>query len=128
MEESPSQKADRIRYEEVEKTNNHAMQLGKLCMAWAALDGVLDEIIGNLLQCSPAQTACIVNQMDKVGIRCALITRLIYLEDVGDEWRNWFVMVLNRVSEELSPLRNRYVHDQWSIKFDGITRIEKRAV
>ena len=115
------------REDEVRKHVAHATALGDLCMSWAVLDRTLDALIAGFLACSRQQTACVVEHIDNVGSRCILLKRLSYLEDVGDEWREWFCAVVDRISGELAPLRNRYVHDAWAISYEEIVRIDKRA-
>lgn len=116
------------RMAEVEKHRLHAMNLGQLCMSWAALDRVIDDLFEPLLDCSAAQVASIVTNVDNISARCDILKRFLHLEPVGDEFREWLVAVLNRVSNELAPLRNRYIHDHWSVKLDAIVRTDKRAV
>lgn len=119
--------ADKTRQQETQRLLAHHMSLGELCMTWAALDHMVDALFAPLLQCSKGQVASVVTNVENLSSRCEILKRLIHLEAPSDQWREWFVALLDRVSNELAPLRNRYIHDYWDVKITGITRLDKRA-
>jgi hypothetical protein len=96
-------------------------------MAWAVLDSYVDNVLEPLLECSEAQVACIVTNIDNISGRCEVIKRLLTHSAPSPEYRKWLIAVLTRVSGELAPLRNRYVHDNWSISHEQVVKIDKRA-
>ena len=103
----------------------HAAALGYLCRSWAGLDGRVIQLFEPLLQCSAAQIACIVPE--NVGQRCEALKRLLHVEPLPDPLVSFAVGLLDRVSGELAPLRNRLIHDSWSISKEETSRIDKRA-
>ncbi len=105
----------------------HEINLGRLCMTWAALDHQLDALFQPLLECSRKQVAALVGNIDNTAMRCEMLKRLIWVEAPSEAWREWFVKVLDRTSGELASVRNRYVHDTWSIIGQPFTRTDRRA-
>lgn len=103
----------------------HAAALGYLCRSWAGLDARVNQLFEPLLQCSATQIACIVPE--NVGQRCEALKRLLYIEPIPDPLVAFAVGLLDRVSGELAPLRNRLIHDGWSITKEETSRIDKRA-
>jgi hypothetical protein len=103
----------------------HAAALGYLCRSWAGLDSTVNQLFEPLLQCSSAQIACIVPE--NVGLRCEALKRLLHIEPLPDPLVSFAVGLLDRVSGELAPLRNRLIHDGWSITKAEPSRIDKRA-
>ena len=110
-----------------ERYDKHAHSIGQLCITWAILDSEVDSLFAPLLECSEAQVASIVTNVDTLGTRCDILKRLITHAAPSPEYRKCIVGILNRVSGELAPLRNRYVHDKWSITHEEIVKIDKRA-
>jgi hypothetical protein len=110
-----------------ERYDKHVQSIGQLCITWAVLDSKVDELFEPLLQCSPAQVASLVTNVDTISARCDILRRLITLESPSPEYRKWVIALLNRVTGELAPLRNRYVHDNWSISHEAVVKIDKRA-
>lgn len=109
------------------KQDRHALSIGNLCMTWAALDRILDDLFEPLLQCSSAQVASIITNLENVSARCDILKRLLVNEAPSEAYREWLTALLDRVSGELSPLRNRYVHDHWTVNNLEIVRTDKRA-
>jgi hypothetical protein len=62
-----------------------------------------------------------------VAPRCEIIKRLLMIEAPSVEWRECCNSLLQRVSGEVAPLRNRYVHDHWSLEPEGLVRTDKRG-
>ena len=110
-----------------ERYEKHVRSIGSLCITWAVLDSNLDDLFEPLIQCSDAQVASIVTNVDTVAGRCDILRRLITIEAPSPEYREYLIAVLNRISGELAPLRNRYIHDNWSISHEQVVKIDKRA-
>lgn len=96
-------------------------------MAWAALDCLLDDLFEPLLECSTSQVASLMTNVESIGSRCEMLKRLAICEIPESEYRSWLIAVLERVRSELAPLRNRYIHDRWSVNDQEIVRTDKRA-
>jgi hypothetical protein len=106
-------------------TDAHAAALGYLCLSWAGLDSAVNRLFEPLLKCSSAQIGCIVPE--NVRLRCEALKRLLHIEPLPDPLVSFAVGLLDRASGELAPLRNRLIHDGWSITKDQTTRIDRRA-
>jgi hypothetical protein len=109
------------------KILEHATSIGLLCISWATLDRKLDPLIGLLLPCSKEKVASIAANIEQVGARCEILKRLVMVESPSPEWRGWFIAILDRISGEIGPLRNRCVHDYWRLKGGQMTRQDRRA-
>lgn len=109
-----------------EDFQHHAELIGVLCISWAALDHALDPLFTHLLQCSEKQVACFAANIEQVGLRCEILKRLLIVEAPSQNWREWLTAILDRVSGELAPIRNRCIHDAWSRKDGKMTRTDRR--
>lgn len=123
-----------ITNEEIEATqeqwrrqDRHALSIGRLCMTWAALDRTVDDLFEPILQCSAAQVASIITNIENISGRCDILKRLLVNDAPSEDYRVWLAGLLGRVSGELAPLRNRYVHDHWTVTNLEIVRLDKRA-
>jgi hypothetical protein len=105
----------------------HALALGQLCMSWAVLDSYMDKILGHLLSVEDAKVSAITTSAGDISQRCEIIKRLVVIENPGTAWRDWLIALVNRVSGELAPTRNRYIHDSWHIHDLKLIRVEKRG-
>ena len=105
----------------------HNEMIGRICAVWAAIDYHLDDLLETLLRCGKREVAAIFTGMADTAPRCSVLRRLIMIDPPSVEWRDWFIAVIDRVQDELGPLRNRYVHDRWAISGEAITRYDKRA-
>lgn len=99
--------------------------VGRLAMAWAGLDATIDKLFEPLLQCNEAHVACI--RVDNIGTRCDMLKKLLYVEPLPPSFTQWLTALLQRASGELAALRNRYVHDSWTITAEAAIRIDRRA-
>lgn len=106
----------------------HEIHLGRLCISWAALDHELDSLFRPLLQCSAEQIAALVGNIDNTAARCEMLRRLIFVEAPSEPWREWFVGLIDRITNELGPMRNRYIHDAWSVFSQPLVRRDRRAL
>lgn len=106
----------------------HFAAVGQLTWSYAGLDRNIDRLFEPLLQCSPEQVACMM--VENISTRCTQLIHLLHLEAKPTQFRAWTEALLNRVSNELSGERNRYLHDHWEMKWSGseksVTRTTKR--
>lgn len=105
----------------------HCMALGRLCVAWATIDRQLNDLLGAMIGCAPATTACITTGTESVSARCDIMTRLVHIEPLSDAWASNVKKLLNHVSGDLAPKRNRLIHDYWSFADGTIVRLDRRA-
>lgn len=104
-----------------------ASSLGAFTLEWSYLDRKVDALMVPLLQCSQAQVAAIVANIENLSSRCEIIKRLAVLDSPSPKFRDWLIPLLDRVSGELAPRRNRYLHDNWVSFAANIYRVDKRA-
>jgi hypothetical protein len=105
----------------------HATSIGLLCMAWATLDRMLDPLICQHMRCSQSQVACFAADMDRVSTRCDVLKKLLTIESPSPQWRDWIFLILDRISGEIAPLRNRVIHDHWQRERGQMMRTDRRA-
>lgn len=105
----------------------HYKAIGSLCATWAVIDRTLDELIAALLPASQDRVACITTTITDVAPRCEIIVRLITLDHPHPAFRDWLIALVRRVSGEIAPLRNRYVHDAWQLEEGQLVRFDRRA-
>lgn len=104
----------------------HCLALGRLCVAWATIDRQLNDLLGAMIGCSPAVTACITTGTDSVTARCEILGRLAHEDPVSEDWPQLFAKLLKRVGEQAGK-RNRYVHDFWGLSKGTLVRMDRRA-
>lgn len=116
---------------EIEKNiaahRDHARAIGELCISWAALDHAIDELLECLLNCDREIVVSISSSMDRLSPRVEIAKRLMVHLSLEEPWQQWFSKIFTRITEELGPLRNRYVHDRWKMKRGETWRIDSRA-
>ena len=105
----------------------HQLALGRLCWAWAMLDRGVNELLAVILAVDAAQVACIATELDPVASRVRLIRKLLHTLGMPDWWRNALTQALNIVESDVGPLRNRCIHDSWSLSEGQLVRKDRRA-
>lgn len=105
----------------------HCLALGRLCVSWSVVDRQLNDLLAAFTKASPAAVACITSSIDAVGSRCEMLRKLGYEDAVGDEWSTAFDKLMVRLSQDLAPQRNRYVHDYWSMTDGALRVLDRRA-
>lgn len=108
--------------------DTHCMALGRLCVAWATIDRQLNDLLGAMIGCTPATTACITTGSESVSARCDIMRRLVHLEPLDEAWAGHVKKLLDLVSNDLAPKRNRLIHDYWSFSDGTIVRLDRRAL
>lgn len=109
----------------LERHHKQMTAVGGLAMAWAGLDATVDELFEPLLGCSEAQVACI--RVENIGTRCDMLKKLLHVEPLAPSFTDWVTALLQRASGELAALRNRYIHDAWTVNHKAAVRTEHRA-
>ena len=105
----------------------HQLALGRLCGVWAMIDRTLNELIAIVLDVTAADTACISTEIDNVAGRTRLLKKLLHAKNLPQWWLPMVVASLNRIETELSPLRNRCIHDSWEVTEVSLVRTDRRA-
>jgi hypothetical protein len=102
---------------------DHAQALGLLCIYWATLDNALFGLLAAYLNSDPVGLAV---RAPDVSTLCEQIRKLAHVSGPDGEWRECLIRILNMIQGELAETRNRYVHDDWEISAEGMTRIDRR--
>ena len=110
-----------------EDSNAFYLSLGRITIYWGTLDRELALLLEALLGTTESQTACLCNELPDVASRCRLIKSLSYTLDVPQVWRNDLASLCNRLANDISPLRNRYMHDIWVEDRTAMRKIDRRA-
>lgn len=93
---------------------HHATALGYLCFEYAKLELQLGGLIEALLKCSSEARRAIVDATGtSIATRCTLIKKLAHTIPFSDEWRDLLSDVLDKITNQIAPIRNRLVHDIW---------------
>lgn len=103
----------------------HSQAIGELCISWAALDHAIDKLLEPLLNLDRATVVSITSSLDRMEPRLQIAKKLLVQTGLSDQWQKWFHAVFTRVSDELAPLRNRYVHDRWHMRRGEMQRVER---
>lgn len=110
-----------------EDSNAFMVALGRLTIYWGTLDRELSHVVAPLVGATEAQGACISTEIPDVSGRCRLIKSLSYAIDAPQNWRDDVATLANRISNDLGPKRNRYIHDVWVEDRTAMKKIDRRA-
>ena len=103
------------------------LALGRLCVVWAYIDRLLNDLIQAFLGCSHGQAAIIGTEADNASARCRMLQKLAVEASPDDEWRDLFLALMKRLLDEQGPKRNRYIHDYWTASNGSLERMDRRA-
>lgn len=93
---------------------HHATGIGYLCFQYARLELQLGSLIQAFLNCSSEARRAIVDATGtSITARCTLIKKLAHTSRFSNEWRELLSTVLDKITDEITPHRNRLVHDLW---------------
>jgi len=98
--------------------------LGELSVSWTHLDAAVDKLFQPLLNCTAEEVSCIL--VENVNARCSMLKRLIVVAKAPQDWQKWIFGLLDRISNEIGPMRNRLLHDALQVSDEGAYRIDKR--
>jgi len=100
---------------------HHATALGYLCMAFANLEQNMGLLLERLLNCSiEARRSIVEASGQSITARCDLLLRLASINPFSREWYEDTDVVLSEI-KNISPQRNRLVHDPWGSQGYGTT-------
>lgn len=106
----------------------HAKAVGMLCMYWSTLEYSMGLVIEKLLEADASSSAIMLSTSRDISQKCEIARRLVHhrvRDDARNEWRHYFIGVLDVVQNILSPKRNRYVHDDWNQVEDQIIQYNR---
>jgi hypothetical protein len=107
--------------------DDYAFALGELCMVWSSLDHTLDEVFEALVGCEREMTTILTGNMDRLEARAILIEKMLVHFQIECELSAFVTGLMHRITKEISPLRNRYVHDRWYLAKGGMSKNDKRS-
>lgn len=106
---------------------DYASAVGLLVIYWATLENCLIDVTQSLLDCDDESAHSITSTIDKAVGRAMLIKRLCHRKSSpSDEWRDCLSGFCDRIANDLSPLRNRFVHDEWFPTVRGIIKRDRK--
>lgn len=93
--------------------DQYAIEIGRLCMAWADLETAIGILMVDLLE--PAHVAAQMALMTNMDIRDRIATTLplALVSKPDDRWFSVLQSCLNRINNDIRNERNRMVHDSW---------------
>lgn len=103
----------------------HATLIGLLCIAWAALDRQLVELISAVTPVSKEVALIIAPEV--IAQRCEMIKRLTFTRKMQEELRDSLTSLMDKIGQDIGKRRNRFVHDGWQIAEGLATRLDKRV-
>jgi hypothetical protein len=107
--------------------DRYMLAIGRLCAAWAILDREINALLKELLKISDAQVACLATEMNDVAPRCRLLKTLSYTVPAPTQWKEAMSNLSGVIMNHISPQRNRYVHDYFSISDDALIKFDRRV-
>ena len=103
----------------------HMLALGRLCVVWAFVDRLLNELIQAFLGCTAGQAATIGTEADTAAARCKMLKNFAHEGPPGEEWRGAFDRLMNCLLDDEGPKRNRYIHDYWTSASGKLERMDR---
>lgn len=88
-----------------------ALQIGGVCVNWSAIDSTLGFILGKYMKVD--EHIGVATGILDMNRKCELVKALSFIADDKQRHKR-LVKVLNFLDGELRPIRNRYVHDNYS--------------
>ncbi|MBU7579036.1 MAG: hypothetical protein KAF27_00990 [Porphyrobacter sp.] len=107
--------------------DDYAYALGRLSMAWSALDHDLQETFQWLVGTDEETAAIITTGLERVEARAAPIKKLVVSQGIQPELADFIGALMNRITNEIGPERNRLIHDRWWLAQGGMERVDRRA-
>jgi hypothetical protein len=107
--------------------DDYALALGQLSMGWAALDHTLQETFQWILGTDVETAAIMASGLDSIESRATPIKKLLVHHNFESDQIDFINKLLNRVVNEIGPLRNRHIHDRWWLTEGGMKRVDRRA-
>ena len=108
--------------------DDYAFALGMLCMTWSALDHALQETFQWMLGADVETTAIIAGGLDRMEARSTPIKKLLVHHAFEQSHAEFINNLLNRITVEIAPTRNRLIHDRWWLTGEGaMKRVDRRA-
>jgi hypothetical protein len=95
----------------IPKFEEHATALGYLCLEWARLERHVHDLIQDIvgLDDNIADSIIPTDFREKL----AALKNLAFLKKTSIEWFVSVSSLIDRIDQEVRPLRNRFVHDYW---------------
>lgn len=109
------------------KIDDYRFALGSLCMAWSQLDHTLQETFKWLVGTDDETTAIITTGLERAEARATPIKRLAVHHGFEPQLVDFLTGLLNRVTIEIGPKRNRLIHDRWWLGGSGMYHVDRRA-
>lgn len=109
-----------------EKRTQIREAIGELCMIWSGIEWMLDLVLAKLLSLNEVEAAAINQSSGLVSKRCELMLKLCQNGQRERISIERLILTLSFIHQELSPKRNRYVHDIYIFNNNSIVRSDRR--
>ena len=103
----------------------HFQAVGGLCYQWSLLDRSLALLIEYLSEIDEKTIACLLSTSNDTSQRCEIAGRLAVLKIPNGPWRDCLLNTLSIIQNKMCDLRNRTVHDEWSLGQTQILRVTR---
>jgi hypothetical protein len=103
-----------------------AIEIGYICIYWAWLEGVIDELITILAPLEPGQPADAITGNTDTRQKVQMVRALAFLrKGIHTEWYGSVVETFNAIDSDLRTRRNQLVHSGWYTPEGKLTRQKK---
>lgn len=107
--------------------DDYAFALGKLCMAWSALDHDLQETFQWLVGTDDETASIITTGLERLEARATPIRKLVVSQKFQPDLADFICSLMSRITNEIGPERNRLIHDRWWLESGGMAKVDRRA-
>lgn len=110
---------------------HHATALGYLCFAYSHLEFGVAYLLGALIGATVDVRRAIIDATgSSISTRCDLLLKIASTRGSGYDYERWFDALddlCTHIKTDISPKRNRYIHDRWMAS-DAPVLIDERAI
>lgn len=96
------------------RLDDRAVELGRMCVAWSALELDVAVFLASLGEFRDPQTKNIVVGSMDFRRRVSALRAIAFCRRVNDEWFKKLDRVLGNIEGRMHEMRNRMVHDFWT--------------
>jgi hypothetical protein len=109
------------------RLEDHAVALGYVCIVHAQLEDALNRFLEILLGCGNQVRRAVVDATGaSLANRCGLIRKVAACEKFDGTWLDEVNAIMSLVVDDISPRRNRLVHDVWIPARPDVLQIDQR--
>lgn len=97
------------------RLKSYATAIGYVCINWTWLEQIVDVALSYFMnqQISSVEMECVVVNAD-IHDKLKMLKALAQLRKPDDDWFDRMDTLINKISQNIAPRRNRVVHDRWT--------------